>query len=953
MIPKRFYILIIIFVITALSANTVESYPADNEWIALRRNGVIIQDPNGDTNGSRNIVSDTTHAAAYFANDGTNIYFRLRLDADPTGQGGQGAYQPFGWGFELDTNLNPADYEYLIMLDGIRKDESLTVQRNTVQGILGDPSDKAEIISATYTPITSYSRVVLADTSFNGNQDYFLDFFVPYQALLSITGLTDNSPIRFFEGSSSSTMSLTENGADLVGASDLYSGFSDYVTPIGQTATTGQVKFVSALNGSGDVTQINAGDTIYLAVFDNDQNIHLNSVDTVTVVLKSGTTGDTETITLTETGPNTGIFTASIPSNLGAAVNGNGSLQVAYGDTLTVTYIDKVDANGNINQTRTDTATVINPIADFAVTKTVGNPTPNVGSTITYTIAVTNNGPNNGTGVAVTDNLPSSVTYVSNMASQGTYSNSTGIWTVGSLNNGVSATLTITVTVNTGTGGTTITNTASKTASDQSDPNTGNNTSSVSITIQSADIAVTKIVNNLTPNVGNTIIYTITATNNGPNTATGVEITDTLPSGITYVSHTASAGTTYSNATGKWTIVSLANGASATLTINATVNTGTGGTTITNTASKTSSDQSDPNTSNNTSSVSMTVQTADISIIKTADNAIPNIGGTVNYTITVTNNGPNAATGVVITDNLPSGVTYVLHTASQGTYTKSTGIWTLGNLSNEANAVLTLNVTVNTGTSGSTISNTATLTSLDQTDSNAGNNQASAPITVKGTDGIISITHTIIPGDTITVTVNDIDLNTNPTIAETIVVEVKNTVTGEIEQVTLTETGPNTGVFSGTLSTVPGLTAGIYNDGTMNTKAGDTITATYNDNLTSTGGSATVTDSCFVLSPLMSLTKVVDKASAPPEDILTYTITYKNIGDANARDINVIDPIPFNTEYVIGSATGIGVTITFQHIGGGAFDSSETLPVYAVRWTPNDPLLPNGSGTLIMKVKIK
>ena len=64
--------------------------------------------------------------------------------------------------------------------------------------------------------------------------------------------------------------SLTESGADLVGASDLYAGFSDYVSPFGTRPTTGTVRFVQNLAGTGDMTAACAGATLYIRVDDGD-----------------------------------------------------------------------------------------------------------------------------------------------------------------------------------------------------------------------------------------------------------------------------------------------------------------------------------------------------------------------------------------------------------------------------------------------------------------------------------------------------------------------------------------------------------------------------------------------------------------------------------------------------------------------------------------------------------
>ncbi|MEQ1509674.1 MAG: proprotein convertase P-domain-containing protein [Sphingopyxis sp.] len=86
--------------------------------------------------------------------------------------------------------------------------------------------------------------------------------------------------------------------------------------------------------------------------------------------------------------------------------------------------------------------------ADLSLTKTVSNAAPAAGATISYTLGVTNaaGSPLSATGVQVRDVLPAGVTFVS-AAGTGTYNSGTGIWSVGTLAPGASASLTITVTV--------------------------------------------------------------------------------------------------------------------------------------------------------------------------------------------------------------------------------------------------------------------------------------------------------------------------------------------------------------------------------------------------------------------------------------------------------------------------------------------------------------------------
>ena len=121
-----------------------------------------------------------------------------------------------------------------------------------------------------------------------------------------------------------------------------------------------------------------------------------------------------------------------------------------------------------------------------------------------------------------------------------------------------------------------------------------------------ADIRVRKSVSDPTPAVGANVTFTISATNLGPNAATGVQVRDLLPAGLGFVSATPSAGTTYTAGTGVWDIGNLALNATATLRIVATV---TGKTKVTNVASRLAGTPPDFDPGNNTSRASVTGST--------------------------------------------------------------------------------------------------------------------------------------------------------------------------------------------------------------------------------------------------------------------------------------------------------------------------------------------------------
>ena len=83
------------------------------------------------------------------------------------------------------------------------------------------------------------------------------------------------------------------------------------------------------------------------------------------------------------------------------------------------------------------------------------------------------------------------------------------------------------------------------------------------------DVKVSKTTQGSEYNYQDQIVWTISVVNNGPNDATGVKVSDVLPDGLVYKSHTASTGT-YSN--GLWNIGNLAKDKSATLKITTLIN---------------------------------------------------------------------------------------------------------------------------------------------------------------------------------------------------------------------------------------------------------------------------------------------------------------------------------------------------------------------------------------------
>ncbi len=354
--------------------------------------------------------------------------------------------------------------------------------------------------------------------------------------------------------------------------------------------------------------------------------------------------------------------------------------------------------------------------ADLAVAKAVSSSTPNVGDTVTFTVTLSDLGPDAATGVQLSDVLPAGLAFVSATPSQGSYSSASGVWTVGTVTTTTAQTLRIEAQV---VSPDAQTNTATISHSDQFDPVTGNNSASATETPGGADLAVAKAVSSSTPNVGDTVTFTVTLSDLGPDAATGVQLSDVLPAGLAFVSATPSQGS-YSSASGVWTVGTVTTTTAQTLRIEAQV---VSPDAQTNTATISHSDQFDPVTSNNSASATETPGGADLAVAKAVSGSTPNVGDTVTFTVTLSDLGPDAATGVQVSDVLPAGLAFVSATPSQGSYSSASGVWTVGTVTTTTAQTLRIEAQV---VSPDAQTNTATISHSDQFDPVTGNNSASA-----------------------------------------------------------------------------------------------------------------------------------------------------------------------------------------------------------------------------------
>ena len=361
------------------------------------------------------------------------------------------------------------------------------------------------------------------------------------------------------------------------------------------------------------------------------------------------------------------------------------------------------------------------------------------------------------------------------------------------------------------------------------------------------------------------------------------------------------------------------------------------------------------------------VPMVDIQLTKTEsiDPVIAGSGtGNLTYVVTAQNNGPDNATGVVVNEmiTMPAGVSLDSVTPSGSTSYAGT-TWTIGNLANGASETLTLVFTVGASAAAGTdvIGDTATVTAVNETDTNPSNNTITvltsiareADIALSKTESLDPVSRGSGAGNlTYIVTAT----NNGPSDASNVLIAENLTLPAGVSVDSITPSAGSTGGASPNYTwTIPTLADGasatltvvltvaasaatgtdVICDTASLTSLNETDTVSTNDSVTEC---TTITDSLVDIK--MSKTESIDPVVAGSNggvSNLTYIVTAENLGPSTATNLVISEDLTLPTGVTVASITPSAGTVT------------GTSPNYT--WTIAS-LAPNASATLTVVLSV-
>jgi uncharacterized repeat protein (TIGR01451 family) len=270
-----------------------------------------------------------------------------------------------------------------------------------------------------------------------------------------------------------------------------------------------------------------------------------------------------------------------------------------------------------------------------------------------------------------------------------------------------------------------------------------------------ADLSIEKKADSSKVAAGGQVMYTLVVQNHGPDTATGANVSDAIPAGLSIVSAQPTQGSCTATGAIGCSLGTILSGGSAQILVTANIASSASGK-IENCADV-SAFQTDRNPSNNSSCVGIEIappppakpQLVDIQVVKRVNHTVAGVGETLTYTLDVKNNGPGAAPDAAVTDTSLVALHVLSISRSQGTCTSGSPFsCKLGVLAAGKSATVTIKaIPRQTGTEVNSVTTTPGCTTSGDCpeDPNPNNNVSSAKTTVRPSLKLVkTVNHTVV-----------------------------------------------------------------------------------------------------------------------------------------------------------------------------------------------------------------
>lgn len=745
--------------------------------------------------------------------------------------------------------------------------------------------------------------------------------------------------------------------------------YSYYVDPTGQPINkTSTSNIVTTVINSYSATLTKSVDKMYSTIGDIlNYTVTVNNTGTVTLtnatltdLIPSGVTFVAGSVVIggisnPSVNPNTGFsitdilpggnvvitFKATVTSvPTPPQIKNTANLAFKYQMSPTSPYINGTLTSNTVT-TNVNTMSVTN-------TKSVSKMYATVPDTLTYTSVIVNKGNVSITNTNFIDNVPNNLTFVTgsvkiNGTAYSSYDPNVG-FTLGSINAGANVIVTFDVTVDSVPSNGYVTNSSIINYQYNIDPTAPYISASVisnTVTtyINLGDLTIIKAADRSIVRLTNIITYNFVITNIGNTLLKNVLFEDILQAESSFNSGTVYVNgvnmPSYNPNTG-FSLSDIPVGQQTTISFKVTANSIPANNELLNSGNVNYAYYVDPNgslTTKTKTSNTTTVYVYDtiVSTNKSVDKAIAKIGDTLNFTITVSNEGNVSAQHVVFKDTLDSNISFITNSVyingtQQTGYNPNTG-FNLADIAAGTTTTVTFAAIIISRPANNIIYNYAAI-NYDYT---VGTQIITANINTNTTQTYVAVGEL-----TITKAVDKYYATVGDNLAYSVLI----TNTGSVNATNLTfqDLIPASASFNTGTIIVDGVAQSSYNPNTgfaltdLTPKQAHTVTfsikalslpqsgeidntadVTFTYKLTSTDSPVTITTPSntvitYIKVGNLSATKTVDKAYATIGDILNYTVTINNLGNANCFNVFFQDMIQFDAGFVTGSVKINGVS---------------------------------------------